>query len=1603
VLEKFRLVFANLGSIKNLFSFFVSIGNKFGGEELRKKVFMTPTQMYNNIIEYLQISAFKYTGATMSFDISGAYEGGLDDNDFKERFWMVLCKDTDKIAPRVKPSTKLEDLEKRVDDIENNVQRIEGKINNADTQITNLEKSGIKTDTDIISIRNDIKSALADIGALKLSDLNRTGEVSRLTGNNKYLIGRIEGLEKQAKAILTQLNSIQPIQLSEIEEASREAAEEMAERHNINNKTPTQAMYDHFKQEYDLVFKPDHVFGQNFSLAEDRIMSNWENQFIKNNSYIGKYEGGDDENITVDFHLERQYFPLLMKSITAKIFTVVGMYDVMDRPAEYSGITPMRMILGGADDLPKVNDKALALYLRLPLLCQFYQKLFDMSKQEDGNNPLRDPGTTKTKTVQIAMVPELEGVFSELIKLTFLKSPGSPSHFTDNEVCDVIRECNHIYQHFAAKYPENTTMKIIEEFVLEINRRYGIINKDQADKYNKMLYERDNYRHNESKDPYETSTGYSLQYPLLPGEEDDEPVRLSNAEKLLGNKFGANYKKNPFTIDYMHKELLDKFRCRIEETLTGDSNHFDFNKAIKLVSNKIRNEPNDEERFKIVASLVRGKDAINSVDRMKYLMFHETVIVGLNTLSAIHSILSKFKTVCAGIKDFMDTGNPLNNNIINVFINILNLINSQGLIVVQVDSDGININYNKLDETVQSLFDHVSQFIEILRPHFKQEFLDKYILKIEGGSLYWLQEQLNEKLLKKNAIHYDDTGAREEYFNLEKCVKVCNEAYNAMKKVSCGDILAELIYYKADNAGKGLTNTSPTKIDLRANSYDALLVKTEGNNRIIDLKYLHRYTELYAWDNKLKTSPDSLMCMFNQYISKYIMCCYDTGLSKIYGGLLNNFVSSIFNRAINDYTYTFPDIGMATGKGGAKTKYPGIGKIELVDYKYIDEIVDKFSTAPIGAAQIELSNVSNTDLTDIADPTQGQVLYASLAKIISNLVSSKTTTGTPLYIIDNPADLPIYMKEKLRANLPVFINLFQELINKIEFISKLVSQNTVDCTKTNQNGSKIPAKFTLEAETTDSKQNNKRFLTIMESIVIGSRAFIASCEQTLKDIGNAASFFEMSQNFAKEFKAQNHVEPFMPLSSILYHLKSIDINEFLPVSSVGMDKFKYLYGTRGLLQEWIKKPLLENAPGIMSICEKYNMSVDIRAKCDKTMMESFMKSVVELNRYLYDTRHIKTHCGMPKLTSYSLISLNSMIDNTSDISLITTRIAYQLEVDLQDVIRLTENSIPEDSIKKIVSKLSSDNIPTGNLELQNILDLNIVPINVHALMREIPLVNLYNYSYTFDMLMMEYFYNGNLEGQENAQRIGTNRAKLCEYATNMRFMTSKDAYVALMLEPYRELKEDNEKDLFRGMMNGDANSKELGRPKFLSDQLYNKVLLSSVYTGIIHAQSGTVNISNGDYITYMDAITTKVKTLVKSEDIPVVIQAIIDFGDDTKGFNLLMSNKKIIKTASMGTLEHKDIKLPTYGFTPNPGKTIMRNTVNTSVNVPNAPERMDTTIVRNLIFTTNLFRMVRMKLHRDLVFSRDIVLRSAQVTRPQLTEFRENEIDVSRPEYKRRI
>jgi hypothetical protein len=53
--------------------------------------------------------------------------------------------------------------------------------------------------------------------------------------------------------------------------------------------------------------------------------------------------------------------------------------------------------------------------------------------------------------------------------------------------------------------------------------------------------------------------------------------------------------------------------------------------------------------------------------------------------------------------------------------------------------------------------------------------------------------------------------------------------------------------------------------------------------------------------------------------------------------------------------------------------------------------------------------------------------------------------------------------------------------------------------------------------------------------------------------------------------------------------------------------------------------------------------------------------------------------------------------------------------------------------------------------------------------------------------------------------------------------------------------------------------------------------------------------------------------------------------------------------------------------------------------------RFDTVLIRNLIFLVNLYRVIRLKLRKDLMYDRNIILKSHAIAREDATEHARND------------
>lgn len=154
-------------------------------------------------------------------------------------------------------------------------------------------------------------------------------------------------------------------------------------------------------------------------------------------------------------------------------------------------------------------------------------------------------------------------------------------------------------------------------------------------------------------------------------------------------------------------------------------------------------------------------------------------------------------------------------------------------------------------------------------------------------------------------------------------------------------------------------------------------------------------------------------------------------------------------------------------------------------------------------------------------------------------------------------------------------------------------------------------------------------------------------------------------------------------------------------------------------------------------------------------------------------------------------------------------------------------------------------------------------------------------------------------------------------------------------------------------MRGDA-SLGMGRPKFLSDQIFNKVLLRSMYP------------SNDNYSN--DAGTNEYINYWRGR---------ID-GNVEASFN----------ESNTGNEDYKKL---TYPFIDKDGIFSIRQkeflTSMAHIIKSIGSFRFDTTIIRNLFFIVNVLWITRLKLNRELTSSRNIVINSHYAVNPTVTEY----------------
>lgn len=1189
-------------------------------------------------------------------------------------------------------------------------------------------------------------------------------------------------------------------------------------------------------------------------------------------------------------------FMMVIKCLVTKPLTVVGVYNMFNRPEIRShNMDATRLYLGGQVDTPKVESKLMPLYIRLPLLAEFYREVFNF----DGFST----------SMAISMVPEVDGLFSAFIELMFEQTKHVQRGFySESQVKGIVEEVNRIYSRFGSK-KETVVMDIINEFVAEINRRYGIVENSDRDSYQE-----------ERRRMFGRDADYNVEpldddYPILEG-EDDPNVRMPAPSDAYVGITTRNYTTDA-ELDLNEKNLINEFRRKIDRLLyrqehTSNSQDYQFNSAIYHAQQELSALNGDEERFKVVLEAVQGIGRFLRHGGVKVIAFGELVVNSLNLLGALYTQLNKYReivTSCnlgqvrddlihilgnhadiapgaggariAAAIDKQDTdqnrADSLNQSAAAILASYTNVAGHdmglqgqygvQGGVFVGCTVDfaplnGLNVSdfqadvlsasaQNALNTLLNAHLIHLTVFERLhlavfgqetdlnkmvqvrvvdaennkgqlvidhanLKAHIEslfkstKELLDKFrgsiprddLVRFERedlGSLYFLEEKLLDEFVKG--------GDLARPVSLDRLDGFVTDAFDVLKSLvgvagqnTYDTTYNEMVYGFLDagnnnrvpfgNLGGVDSILGAQAIGIkRSVPVDAAGIAVDSANVAGQLvaaaaaAAAGQYTD-YNLDSGFNGFSSSVFHRFNELLYKYLNLAWDPSARKVYRKALDNLAGGVFSSSLSDPNgHTYDDMAAPAAAGAA-------------------------AVYALGSLPADIDK---------------RVLTRTNALIMRELLNASTTQAQPAYVILEMADVPSHMKDRYRANFPFIVKIADTIIREIELYKGYLAAGIV---YNNVNPSPDVLRRSLD------------------NMAQGLFSLRNSAADVLKELDDQPKYLEVSEGSIDYYRSMYGENPIMPISSTSVLLGNRGAagsddawhrNILLPFRNQGTSGFKFRYGCRQLLGRPGSQVSLDHMPWMKDLIQAYNGVSDSRSQVDPNMVSSHLQRHIELLRYYADSRHIRGKMNYDNQAVRNVglavpASATDPIGSTSghgihEDSKNKRWSVYSIQngTSLSDVLAMTESTFSENTRLRLAQSITAGTVATSrqDVAVRNLLDLSIVPINIRALMREVVLINIYNCSYTWDHMVADMF------GYHPASNMMSDTAKVASSA----LLNPKDVFVRLLVQPYQPLDMGKYYTTIPLIMSG-LLGLNMGRPKFLADQFYNKSMLGELYPNV---------------------------------------------------------------------------------------------------------------------------------------------------------------------------
>ncbi len=972
-----------------------------------------------------------------------------------------------------------------------------------------------------------------------------------------------------------------------------------------------------------------------------------------------------------------------IQTMTSKIISVIATYELFNRPPNYLQLSRyaarnyalgsgIRSILGGADE-PVIIDDALELYIRLILLAEWYRDLFEFEKSSVAR-PAED--------IIITFFPQLGNIWGDFVRLIFIDTRDSADgNYSYDQYMQIIRAINDIYRTYKAK--GYSCDEVLRAFVVEINRRYGIVKRQEIDDF---LNAKDGLAHTEKSDFY-TDKPDALQYNLVDTDYLGRDVLPSDRFR---KSFPTYVTKDRATTPAL-ADAIQNFRVKVMKNLEftsgmiGGFDEYGLAEFIKNFTSKIKGQSDPKQKFAMLVNMLNGSRKYDMVDANKLIEFHEFVLFPMTVLEQVK------RTLCLGIlrygfrTDTVKYPEKIPVGIMNddddlKQVTTLALVadglegilsGTPELLVLYAAKSNLNkmidlifletggtrypsITFTKLSDTVRVIFAHLENSYKNLRNHLSNEINQEMEDMITGGpggapaSVKPKLEMLHKVLIRgilNNEFHY----------GIAKVNTILRDKFTAYG-TNLNREFNELIFWKHD-----MTLIPKFTVHEQVHEFPVFYSPfLRSGNAFSNVADKSAKEEVYQ--KFVISAPDSLKKDHFEFDKYFMNTTFADAEYDVVGTYKNKGSLSLINR-LNNLIYRMVNIFM-----DKSTK--------KIYKKLINPLVNGYNSRNIMLGYA--INDTNGALHRF-EPMDDCVLYSSLAfglKGLATLSQEKLLGKVPMHLEEDFANLTEIQKELMRAYIPSLEREIGLIVNHAEVLKALVENNIGDYTGAprvadHSDGTidGIPMFSTAYRDnaTADNVTNEvykNYYVKLLQSIISTARTVNQGLLDTRRDMEDIPLYFETYSNSIADYVNRNNQYPFMPLSYItllmhrdfgsahpIYDTLSPDKDE-LP----GTDKFKLAYGLRGITYHK-QEHNMKLAPALETLVKtgvKYGGSLEINALMSGSldlvkfnMDYIYMQSMSNYKEVQVSSRGVQEPLNLVPSTPVSNFKYPSFIDGGS--------------------------------------------------------------------------------------------------------------------------------------------------------------------------------------------------------------------------------------------------------------------------------------------------------------------------------------------------------------------